>query len=177
MNDIRFIDIMNVDEQTKEKVREWRNNDYIRNNMLSQHIISYKEHADWLKKIQNDKRYLFWLVYLGKVPIGTAYLTNIDWNSKTSDWGYYIGESAYRNTGLGKRILAEFLDLIFYDVKMASIKTKVLGNNKIAIHIYRLLGFSELSVQTNDDKTPGSGIKIFYLSKNTWIHNRKIINE
>ena len=47
MDSIKFVDILKVDAETKEKVRLWRNKDRVRKCMLRQHVISEKEHAEW----------------------------------------------------------------------------------------------------------------------------------
>lgn len=168
MSRIKFVNILEVDEITKEKVRKWRNDDYVRCNMLSQHIIRKNEHREWLEKLERDNTYLFWVVFIEQIAIGAVYLTDIDIEQKTAEWGYYIGESKYRNKGLGKEILLHFLNIVFDKLKISVIMTRVLSHNERAMHIYNDLGFREISTETSMSGSIDNAIRTFYYSKDNW---------
>jgi len=153
MSEMRFVNILEVDDGLKEKVRQWRNKDEIRKSMLTQHIISKGEHAGWLKKLKTADDSKFWVVFVEDTLIGVAYLQNIDRKKSTSEWGFYIGEDAYKGKGLGKSILFKLLDKAFGEMNLEILFTKVLSDNTIAFHIYEELRFKEAGrTPFKDDK-------------------------
>ena len=143
MNAMRFVNILEVDPSIQEKVRVWRNKDEVKNWMFNQGIISVEDHQKWLKAlaVRNDRE--FWVVFVGEIPVGAAYLHDMDHDHKISEWGFYIGEGAYKGRGLGKHILYKLL-VEFFDVKrFTMLRTKVFSANEAAIHLYRKFFFQE----------------------------------
>ncbi|MBN1871040.1 MAG: UDP-4-amino-4,6-dideoxy-N-acetyl-beta-L-altrosamine N-acetyltransferase [Candidatus Omnitrophica bacterium] len=164
MHSVKFVDILKVDPETKQRVRYWRNKEHIRRCMIGQEIISEEEHNKWLTNLGSDLRIKFWIVFSEDTPIGAVYLNDIDYEKKISDWGFYIGEDTYLGKGLGKAVLYKFLDLAFSDMDMDYLTTLVLTDNDRAIGLYRKFGFKEkrLSIRSEDD------ISVMELSKKEW---------
>ncbi len=141
MTEITFVDISKVDENIRLKLREWRNADHVRLNMINQHVITYGEHKEWLKKILDKPQSNYWLVFNENIPIGTIYLENIDLDNGVTEWGYYIGERNYLGKGIGKKILLIFLEKVFEEMCFKRLNTKVLKKNDKALKIYKAIGF------------------------------------
>jgi len=53
---------INLNEEEKEIVRNWRNNDAIRVWYYSDHIISFEEHNNFMINLKSDNRNAYWLV-------------------------------------------------------------------------------------------------------------------
>ena len=143
MNNLRFVNILELDAAIWEKVRQWRNKDEIRTSMLSQHNISEKEHRSWLEglRLKNDRK--FFVVFNDGIPVGSAYFHNIDYADSSSEWGFYIGDDAYKDKGLGKRIVFKLLGIFFGELKTKTLLTTELSHNKPAINIYNKFRFKE----------------------------------
>jgi len=145
MNEIRFVDILEVDDVLKERVREWRNREEVRNFMLTQHHISKEEHRRWLERLKDVKDAKFWVAFAGDTPIGAAYLNDIDYEASDSEWGFYIGEDGYRQKGLSRRILYRLLEEAFEKLGLQTLVTSVLTGNTRALGIYEKLNFKTIN--------------------------------
>ena len=88
MNNPSFINILETDEIIRGKVRRWRNKEEIRKCMLNQSIISPQEHARWLDGLGRRADNKFWVVFWEDVPVGAAYLQNVDHQKATTEWGF-----------------------------------------------------------------------------------------
>lgn len=171
MDDIKFKDILEADENLKEKIRQWRNKEDIRKFMINQEIISEDEHKKWLEKLKEDDRIKFWIVYFKELPIGIVNLQNIDYKNLTSEWGFYIGEESYRGIGLSKKILYKLLQIFFDEIKFNTLYTKVLSCNGIAINLYRKFKFREKG-ETIEENKP---IKLMIFTQEDWSRWKEVL--
>jgi len=165
MNHIEFIDILSADDELKEKVRCWRNKERIRKSMLMQHQISRKEHFKWIENLTKNNNQKFWIVFANGISIGSAYLQNTNYSKLSSEWGFYIGEDAYKGKGLAKYIVYKLLHHFFEVMKFDVLFTKVFSDNVPAIKTYRKFKFSEIGRSSNNNSRE---IIILGFSKNDW---------
>ena len=170
MNDIRFVNILEVDDILKERVRCWRNKEEVRKGMFTQHIISREEHANWLEDLKNRNDRKFWIVFFENVPIGSVNLQNIHDAKLTSEWGFYIGEDEYRGKGLGKCILFKLLEMFFEEMKFKMLITKTLFNNNVALELYKKFRFKETGKIPFKPEVP---IVVLEFSNEDWLKFRE----
>ena len=170
MNELCFVDILDVNRDLKFKVRSWRNDDDIRTYMLTQHIISQEEHLRWLNSLKGNERQKFWVVFCGEIPIGAVYLQNINQNERVSEWGFYIGEKDYRGKGLGKRILYKLLLEYFESMKFETLITIVLSRNIRALKIYEKFYFRKTKTSVTCDNEESIRLEF---TKNDWLKHKK----
>lgn len=152
MEGIKFVNILKVNDEIQEKVRQWRNKEEIRKYMLSQHIITKKEHLNWIESLKNRNDWEFWVVFVDEIPIGSVYLQNIDFKNLTSEWGFYIGEDNYRGKGISKYILFKLLEFYFEEMKFEILFTNVLSDNIAALNIYRKFNFKIINNFLNSQR-------------------------
>jgi len=170
MTGIKFLDILRMDDQIKEKTRLWRNKKDVRLSMLNQHIISKNEHLKWLEKLEKNGNTKFWIVFTDNIPIGTAYLTNMNYEALSSEWGFYIGEDTHRGKGLSKSILQYLMNIFFGEMKFRLLITKVLSTNTRAVGIYKKFGFRKKNRLTCDGK---KDVIIFEFTDKDWMTYKK----
>lgn len=180
MREIKFENILKVNDEIKEKVRRWRNKEEIRKYMINQHIINKEEHSIWLESLKHKNDWKFWIVFVDNIPVGSVYLQNIDYKKLTSEWGFYIGEDAYKGKGLGKCILFEFLKRFFEEMNFNILFTKVIYNNIAALNIYRKFRFKIINDYFDKQRkvmllkfTKKDWLKWKEMLKNEYFHNSK----
>lgn len=169
MNEIKFVNILGVSDELKEKVRQWRNAEEIRKAMQTQHIITKEEHSKWIESLKRRKDRKAWVVFIENNPAGSINLQNMKHKELNSEWGYYIGDSAYKGIGLGKCILFKFLEMFFEEIEFKTLVTKVLSNNVIALNLYKKFKFKKI------DRLPfknGEETLLFEFSKENWIKSK-----
>lgn len=171
MKEIKFVNILRVSDAIIEKVRQWRNKEEIRKNMLNQNIITREEHLNWIENIKRKKNYKFWVVYINGIPIGSVYLHNIDHINLTSEWGFYIGDDTYKGKGLSKCILFKFLGMVFEEINYEILFTKVISNNIAALNIYKNFKFEIINDFLYNQK------KYFLLkfAKKDWLKSKEML--
>lgn len=175
MEEIKFINIIDMPEGLKEKVRQWRNKEEIRKSMLTQHIISKEEHLQWIEGLRHRNDWKFWVIYFNNVPIGSVYLQNMDYENLSSEWGFYIGEEEYKGKGLSKAVLLKLLEIFFNEMKFNVLFTKILSGNIVALSLYRKFKFKEMEKVSFEDKRE---IVILSFSKEDWMkYRRQLENE
>ncbi len=170
MRKIKFVNILEVDDKLRKRVREWRNKEEIRKSMLNQRIITEKRHFAWVESLRNRNDSKFWIVFVDRVPIGSVYLQNIDYEKLTSEWGFYIGEDSYRGKGLSKCILFKLLKVFFEEMKFEVLFTKVLSGSAVALNLYKKFNFEEMNKLSfkNQEK-----ILLLKFSKKDWINKKE----
>jgi UDP-4-amino-4,6-dideoxy-N-acetyl-beta-L-altrosamine N-acetyltransferase len=170
LEQIKLVDILDANDEVKEKVRLWRNKERIRRCMFNRHIISSEEHKKWLQKLVNNTTQKLWIVFFGDIPIGVVNLSNVDSTNLTSEWGFYIGEDSFLGRGLGRKIIYKLLMLYFDSMKYNELITKVLSGNDTALHLYRQFKFQ----QTGTGKySENEDIVIFRFSVEDWNKYKK----
>ncbi len=165
---INFKNIITESEEIKNLAFDWRNKYFVRCNMLKQAEITDAEHQNWLENLKTDDSEKYWVVYLDKKPIGAATLNLIDRKNKTAELEFYIGEQRYLGYGWEKKILDDFLKLIFSDEGLEKIISRVLVTNTGAYSIYMKNDFQMIDEYT--DNVDGKELKVCVLKfmKTEW---------
>ncbi|UCH72595.1 MAG: UDP-4-amino-4,6-dideoxy-N-acetyl-beta-L-altrosamine N-acetyltransferase [Thermoplasmatales archaeon] len=162
--DLEYIRINDIDKKTLEQIRKWRNLPGIRKNMINDHIISKKEHNEWVEKVKNSKDTFVWTVYQNDIPIGIVNLKNIDYKNRITDWGLYIAEEECCSKGLSKNILYNLMSHAFDEMKLRKMYTYVLEDNLIAINLYKKMGFEKEGCLKNQLIRNGKLIDLYSFS-------------
>lgn len=143
LGDIKLLNFLNLNDEEKELVRNWRNHDGVRKWMYSSHIISPEEHDKFIDRLSEDKKNFYWLVKNkdGKC-VGVIYLSDLNMSNKNAYIGIY-SEQTNELSGSGK-LLIECLEKLAFDIlDLHTLKLEVLEDNKRAIGFYEKSGFSK----------------------------------
>lgn len=143
LGDIKLLNILNLSDEEKELVRNWRNHVGVRKWMYSSHIISPEEHDKFIGRLSEDNKNFYWLVKNkdGKY-VGVIYLNGLNMSNKNAYMGIY-SEQTNELSGSGK-VLIECLRKLAFDIlDLHTLKLEVLEDNKRAIGFYEKSGFSK----------------------------------
>jgi UDP-4-amino-4,6-dideoxy-N-acetyl-beta-L-altrosamine N-acetyltransferase len=138
---IQFKNILACKDEIKELVRTWRNSEGIRKYMYNDHLITVPEHLNWLENLGKSQNKQFWVIFADKIPIGACNLNNTDYINKNTDWGLYIGDERYYGKGIGSASLYKLMRIVFDEMRLDRMYTKVLGSNTRAMTLYKEFGF------------------------------------
>ncbi|MDO5154428.1 MAG: hypothetical protein Q4D51_00540 [Eubacteriales bacterium] len=110
----KAVSLKYLDDDTIANIRIWRNQDFVKTKMYSQHEISEEEHKNYIKSIkENPNRGLF-VFYLDDQPFGVyQYTITPEDNSVTG--GNYLVDEEYVYMGYGM-IQIYFMGVIKFDV-------------------------------------------------------------
>ncbi len=125
-----------------ELLRQWRNSEPIRLNMVDQRIISPEQQQQWFKSINKGADYHFIAEYKEKA-IGYA---NFKRGSKAGlgETGLYIGDDKYRGTVLAFCLALALLDFIFLELNLSLLEAVILPHNTAALSFNKKLGYQSV---------------------------------
>lgn len=105
-----------VTDADKELVRVWRNHPEVRAVSLTRDVISPEQHDSYWKSLQGNQARKVYMYERGGRPAGVVTFFDIDPETKTAMWGFYLD-----NDGLTERgeMLPAFIDIQRQAVKFA----------------------------------------------------------
>lgn len=131
-----------------EKTIQWRNDiDLIINTQGVRFPKTREMESDWFDNVLHDtsNRNIYWGIdeIESCELIGIIQLNNLDWISRTAEFGISIGNTSKRGKGIGKEAMCLLFDYVFKLINLRKITLKVTQNNEIAINLYKKIGFKE----------------------------------
>jgi UDP-4-amino-4,6-dideoxy-N-acetyl-beta-L-altrosamine N-acetyltransferase len=141
INDLLLINFVNLTDEEKDLVRNWRNHKEIRKWMYRNHIISSEEHYSFIEKLKKDTENFYWVVKNKNGEyLGVIYLNKVDFINKHAYLGIYSNPQL---KGVGNILMEALKKVAFYIMKLHTLKLEVLETNKHAIEFYKKHGFKK----------------------------------
>ncbi len=144
-----------VVERLKEKdielIRQWRNSDTIRKNMLYQEIITPEQQREWFRSINNFNNFYFILEYKGR-RVGLVNVKDVDWDEHSGEAGIFMNErdlSALLIPVVGTVAINELISSVFGIKKLYA---KVRKENKAMQRLNALFGYKKVRDADTADK-------------------------
>ena len=157
-----------------EKVRGWRNLPRIRNNMLTNSIISSEQQIKWFESLVADKSRLYFVFFQNENPIGMLYFVDI--TKEDCSWGCYIGEEAvWPGSGLLLEVAA--LDFALKKLSLEQLNAEVFDFNFAPQKMHKIFGYTSVDATENTIEREGKEHVLFKFQykKTDWINNREKI--
>lgn len=129
-----------ITESDIERVRLWRNQDFVRLNMEYQSEITEQEQWHWFHSLDKRSNYYFIIVCKEK-EVGLVNLKSINKSSKTAETGIFIGDRDYLNTYIPIAATIAIMDYAFDELKLESLLAKIRRQNQKAIVFNEKLGY------------------------------------
>lgn len=157
-----------ITEADLDMILEWRNSDFVRLNMITQHVISAPEHRAWYDRISQDESCRWFVYQADGASTGVAYITNIQCDARSAEWGVYKAPLAPSGTGVA--LATAVLDKAFHELPIDVIYGDVLESNAASLKLHEKLGFIEhacVSNTPNAEPRPHAVIRMM-LSRSDW---------
>lgn len=123
-----------------KRVRRWRNHEGVRKWMYSDHLISKKEHLQFVEGLKEDRKNFFWMVADKEGGLGVISLNKVDVKNKHAYLGIYVNPDD-RRRGAGE-ILVDLLKRLCFEIAhLHSLRLEVIDGNERAVRFYRKVGF------------------------------------
>lgn len=147
-------------ESDRDVIFNWRNLESIRMNMYHDQLIPYEDHCAWFRNVLvKNSEYYRLFVYENK-PLGLVSFKDINTQSQTCIWGFYIGENtAPKGSGTIMGRLA--IDYAFQILSKKKIVGEVLSFNQRSVNYHLKLGFKQIELNKNKLWRNGRPIDIF----------------
>ncbi|GGD72431.1 UDP-4-amino-4,6-dideoxy-N-acetyl-beta-L-altrosamine N-acetyltransferase [Lacimicrobium alkaliphilum] len=130
-----------IEQDQLERVWQWRNQPHIRTNMHHPEPISWAEHQNWFRSLQQDNTRRFFVFYQDNRPIGVLNFSALD--TDMPEWGCYLGESdIWPGSGLLLEVAA--LDYAAAFTTAEALYAEVLSFNLGVLKLHRLFEYEPL---------------------------------
>ncbi|MCW8107603.1 GNAT family N-acetyltransferase [Alteromonas ponticola] len=139
-----------VAQNDLSQLRDWRNSDTVRQQMLSTDFISEEQQHAWFKKIQRDDSQQHWVVeYKGQAIGATNIKARFHGDSvntaKTLEPGLYIGHPDYQGNVIAFAPTLALYDYCFAHLSVESFFAVVKAENKAALKYNQQLGYQVIN--------------------------------
>lgn len=128
-----------------ERCLAWHNDRNLYNTLVGPfRFVSRQAEQAWIEKraaYSSTEISLAICVKASHQHIGNAYLREIDWISRNSQLGIFIGDQNARSKGYGQSAIRQLLSYAFFDLGLIKVYVHVLADNEEAIHVYQRCGF------------------------------------
>jgi len=141
MLSIKDVILRPINEDDLEMVLGWRNSEYVRKFMLTDHIIKLDEHQKWFQNARSNPTCEWSIVEYKSTPVGVFSITEIKEKDGTCSWGMYIDEK-FSNLGIGILIEINAIDRMINHHRIRKICGQALESNRILL-THKRFGFEE----------------------------------
>ncbi len=153
---------MTVDDT--DKIINWRNQDFVRNNFIYQEPFTREGHLSWIKNhVETGKAEQFIICLSGGREIGSVYFRDIDRETKTAEYGIFIGEKDAIGCGYGSEAARLMLVHAFKDMQLQKVFLRFMENNTGARRSYENAGFKLIEGRQETVRVRQGECKILFM--------------
>lgn len=136
-----LVKLVNVTEEHKQMIYNWRNQNHIRKVMYHSDFISWESHSTWIKNILKEENRILKVLYYNQIPYGIANFYKLDEKASVGEWGFYIGEKSAPK-GMGKLLAYSMLNFLFEEQGIRKVCAEVIEFNDISLNFHKKIGFT-----------------------------------
>jgi UDP-4-amino-4,6-dideoxy-N-acetyl-beta-L-altrosamine N-acetyltransferase len=135
-----------VEEADLPALLRWRNSPEIARHMYTDHVITEQEHWRWFQDVVPDSTRRYWATEVEGALVGLLWLFDIDLKDQRTNFGFYVGESSMRGTGVGSWMECQMLLEAFDSMGLQKVHCEVLSTNPDVIRMHQGFGFKQEGV-------------------------------
>jgi UDP-4-amino-4,6-dideoxy-N-acetyl-beta-L-altrosamine N-acetyltransferase len=133
--------LRSIEEKDLPMVLEWRNKESVRNNMYTDHVISFEEHRKWFSGLQGRKDQIHLICECSGLTIGVVNFVQINPAFQRAFWGFYLGGEQPPGRGVAMEYVA--LEFAFTELKLRKLCCEVIAFNEGVLKLHKKFGFQE----------------------------------
>lgn len=125
----KAIELDHLDVDTIRRIRDWRNQEFVRMEMFTQNIIGEEEHIHWINSIKSDENRHLFVYYLDDEPfavVQSRYFPEYDY----VETGDYLISEEYQSMGYGTFIRYFTAEIMYNQLGYDMIHGEILDINK-----------------------------------------------
>lgn len=84
------LELRRVRESDLERLMNWRMDPAISRYMFTDVTLTMDMQRKWFEQLQQDNTQIRWVIWQDGMPIGSMYVTNIDWKNKNAEFGVFV---------------------------------------------------------------------------------------
>ncbi|WP_236828147.1 MULTISPECIES: UDP-4-amino-4,6-dideoxy-N-acetyl-beta-L-altrosamine N-acetyltransferase [unclassified Blastococcus] len=155
---------MPVGPEDRDRLREWRNDPEVARFMYTTHEIGAEEHARWFAGLLADDRRRAWVVRMDDLPVGAAFVTDIDRENRRATWAFYLADPRTRGRGVGSAVEFLVLEHAFGELGLHKLCCEVLSFNEAVVAMHTKFGFRPQGVLQDHYRRDGEWVHVHQLA-------------
>lgn len=155
------------EREDAERCYRWMNDPNIVRTLKSRYPIAFSNEVEWLERAMSpgpNERHFAVERKDDRTHIGNASLHDIDWVSRTSWFGLFIGEPTAWNRGFGSDAIETLVRFAFDEMNLYKLRINVFDYNERAKHVLQSRGFVQEGKLARDFYREGQWHDIVILS-------------
>ena len=148
-----------------ELIRYWRNKKFVREQMLTQDLISSENQKKWFNSLDSTRNHMF-IYSLNDIDIGCVVCKITDPEKKVFDIGVYCGNSEYFGHPVNFLSMIFIHDFAFNVLTLETSVTTIKTTNKSSFNINKKLGY-------NYHKNYNQDFDYYILKKSEYMENKQ----
>lgn len=166
-----FVNFVNLDDDTIEKIRTWRNHPDIRKMMYNTEEISEEQHQRFISSLSTTDSKFYWLVFKQGNPVGVVSVVDVDYDNEKAELGYYLIPQNL-NSGLSVEFLFKIHEFIFEIIRLSMIYGETNEKNANARLLDEFMGGVFKSSRVYNDTT----YNYFETTKSDFINKKEVVS-
>ena len=141
------VELLPMTQAHQSQMRSWRNQEEIRQQMVSDEMISEEQQQAWFKKTRLDPKQLHWVIKFRDQLIGATNVKSLE-TGKTAEQasllepGLYIGEQRYQGNIVAFAPTLAMYDFCFDQLGTKRFRAVVKRSNQNALSYNQKLGYA-----------------------------------
>lgn len=140
----------NIREEDLALIMQWRMSTDVTRYMNTNPKLTLEGQKKWLASISEREDVQYWLIEQDGVPVGVINLADIDYEKKSTSWGYYIGEKRYRSLQLAISLEMSLYDYVFDVLELEELHNEVFSLNAGVVKLHLACG-SHIVCEVEDE--------------------------
>ncbi|HEX8411693.1 MAG TPA: GNAT family protein [Thermoanaerobaculia bacterium] len=129
-----------------ERCYRWMNDPNIVRTLKTRYPIAFQNEIEWLDRamhvsVNDSERHFAIEKKDDRSHIGNASIHDIEWVSRTAEFGLFIGEPSAWNKGFGSDAIRTLVRFAFDEMNLRKLRNNVFDYNDRAKHILETQGF------------------------------------
>lgn len=141
------IQLKSLEHKDIHITRNWRNADFVRQNMIFDQEITSDMQEAWFRNLRDTDVYL--IISHNARQIGVIHVKGIDWENRVGEAGIFIGNPGYLKSFIPMLAIICLMDTFFNEFSFSALKAKVKKGNNEAIDFNYSLGYQLVKEKEN----------------------------
>src|SRR5215213_5766447 len=127
-----------------ERCYRWMNDPNIVRTLKSRYPIAFQNEIEWLDRAMHpnvNERHFAIEQKDDRTHIGNASIHDIEWVSRTAEFGLFVGEPSAWNRGFGSDAIATLVRFAFEEMNLRKLRIGIFEYNERAKHVLEQQGF------------------------------------
>lgn len=136
-------ELRKLTENDLEVLMNWRMREDISSTMFTDVKLTLDGQKKWFEGIEKDSTQIRWIIFADDIPIGSMYLTNIDYQNRRCESGWFVAEKSHRSLQLAMALQQNSFDFAFDVINLNRIYGYVIDTNLYVVRLLKLCGIQE----------------------------------